>query len=520
LLIFELYFSIAFFDSYISYRRARQVDTRKLFVVSNLLLFTFIASIYADDQLDRQLIKELQRAGFTGRVESTLTTRLGRPINKKLANLGRLLFFDNILGLHTDNSCAGCHSPAFSFGDSQSIAIGVDNNGIVGPHRKGPRNQRKAPPVTNSAFFPKLMLNSRFIARSGDPFDNSQGFKFPLPEGVKQFPANDPHVKHLLSAQGHIPETELVEMAGFSGTKGTIGTDFDQFDNGKGIALPPADANGFRNDAIRQVVLARVNDVPQYRKLFGEVFNKGEPMKKGGIQFRMIGQALGEFQISLTFADAPIDQFAKGDMSSMTDSQKRGALLFFGEAKCVQCHAVAGSSNEMFSDFENHVLGVPQIAPDFGIGKGNVLFDGKNSDEDFGSEQITKKSEDRFKFRSSPLRNVALQPAFFHNGAFTRLEDAISHHLNVLQSNRNYDPAVAGVDQDLCLRKGPSNAMLSRLDPLIKEPIQLRQQDFDDLVEFVRVGLLDPRALPANLCQMIPERVPSGIKVIKFEGCQ
>jgi hypothetical protein len=100
------------------------------------------------------------------------------------------------------------------------------------------------------------------------------------------------------------------------------------------------------------------------------------------------------------------------------------------------------------------------------------------------------------------------------------LEDAVSHHLNVIQSNRNYDPAVAGVDQDLCLRKEPSNTVLSRLDPLMKEPIQLRQQDFQDLVEFVRVGLLDPRALPANLCSMIPKNVPSGIKVIKFEGCQ
>jgi cytochrome c peroxidase len=233
----------------------------------------------------------------------------------------------------------------------------------------------------------------------------------------------------------------------------------------------------------------------------------------------MIGQALAEFEISLTFANAPIDRFARGETNAMTDNQKRGALLFFGEAKCVQCHAVAGHSNEMFSDFENHVLGVPQIAAEFGVKKGNVLLDGKNNDEDFGAEEFTGNAEDRYKFRSSPLRNVALQAAFFHNGAFSRLEDAVRHHLNVIQSNRNYDPVAAGVDEDLCRRKGPSNPVLNRLDPLIKEPIQLRKQDFQDLVEFVRVGLLDQRALPANLCQMIPKHVPSGIPVIKFEGC-
>ena len=63
--------------------------------------------------------------------------------------------------------------------------------------------------------------------------------------------------------------------------------------------------------------------------------------------------------------------------------------MFFGKAGCVACHAVGGQSNEMFSDFRMHVVGVPQIAPEFGAGKGNVIFDGPGQDEDFGLEQIT-----------------------------------------------------------------------------------------------------------------------------------
>ena len=43
----------------------------------------------------------------------------------------------------------------------------------------------------------------------------------------------------------------------------------------------------------------------------------------------------------------------------------------------------------MFSDFQMHVIGVPQIAPEFGAGKGNVIFDGPRQDEDFGLEQVT-----------------------------------------------------------------------------------------------------------------------------------
>ncbi|MGH9146409.1 MAG: cytochrome-c peroxidase [Vicinamibacterales bacterium] len=473
----------------------------------------------AAQNLDSQLAAVLARAGFTGRIESTLAQRLGRPLNPTLAELGRLLFFDNINGLHEDNSCAGCHSPAFGFGDMGSMAIGVDSNRIVGPNRLGPRNQRRAPMIANAAFFPKLMLNARFVALSGDPFDNSAGFLFPPPEGTTRFPPNDPNIRTLLAAQGHIPQTELVEMAGFTGTAGTIGPEFDQFDNGQGVALPAPDSSGFRNEPIRDRVLALINATLEYRRRFGRVFNGGRPLDDGAITFAMIGMAIGEFQTSLTLADAPIDRFARGDWRAMSVPQKRGALLFFGAAGCVQCHAVAGTANEMFSDFENHVLGVPQLAPVFGVGTGNVIFDGPNRDEDFGAEQISGDRRDRYRFRTSPLRNVALQPAFFHNGAFTRLEEAVRHHLDPHRSALAYDPVLAGVDVDLTIRLGPIAPVLRRLDPLLEEPQRLTWSEFEDLLAFVREGLLDSRATPENLCRLIPRRVPSGLPVLTFEGC-
>ena len=120
--------------------------------------------------IDQELQRALQRAGFTGRVEQTLEQRLGRPLDRELADVGR-----------------------------------------------------------NSGFLPRLMLNGRFIALSGDPFDNSLGFQVPAPEGLTRFPANDPEIRTLLAAQGHIPQTELVEMAGFTGTAGTIAPQFDAF---------------------------------------------------------------------------------------------------------------------------------------------------------------------------------------------------------------------------------------------------------------------------------------------------
>ncbi len=459
--------------------------------------------------LDVRLWRVLRQAGFTGRVGSTLEARLGRPVDPTLAAIGNSLFFDPILSLRGDNACAGCHSPAHGFSDSQSIAIGVQNNGIVGPGRRGPRNRRRSPMVLNSAFYPKMMWNGRFRSTSGDPFDNSRGFVFPAPEGALRFPALDPGVSHLLSAQAHLPSTELVEMAGFTGTGGP-------FDDGFGHPVPPPDAAGFRNEPIRKAVLALLNAAPGYRAAFAKVSTRVAQGDK--ITFAMIGGAIAEFEFSLTFADAPVDRFMRGDHAAMADAQKRGALLFFGKAGCVRCHAVAGDANEMFSDFEMHVVAVPQIAPAFGPGTGNVKLAGPGEDEDFGFEEVTGDPADRYKFRTSPLRNLALQPAFFHNGAFTTLEDAIRHYNDPAESARGYDPVQKGVAPDLAARLGPIEPVIERLSPLLTEPTRLSSQELLDLIDFVRDGLLDPRATPENLLERVPAELPSGLPGLVFES--
>ena len=120
-------------------------------------------------QLTRNLSAVLRDQGFTGKIGTSIEKRLGRRIDSKLAEAGRLLWFDTIGGLNNDNTCGGCHSPTNGMGDTQSIAIGIDSNGVVGPHRSGPRNQRRTPTAANSAFYPNLMWNSRFASLSGDP---------------------------------------------------------------------------------------------------------------------------------------------------------------------------------------------------------------------------------------------------------------------------------------------------------------------------------------------------------------
>jgi len=428
--------------------------------------------------VDDDLQAYLSTLGFTGRMASTLEARLGRRVDHQVAEVGRMLWFDPIGGLNDDNTCGGCHSPTNGFGDTQSIAIGIDNNGIVGPGRTGPRNQRRSPMVINTAFYPTLMWNSRFRARSGDPFDNRAGLLFPAPEGLTLS-----YQPHLLTAQAFIPPTERVEVAGFV-IRGN-------------------------NDDIRNEVLRRLNANRNYRELFSRAF----PQVKAGspITFDDFGRAIAEFEFTLVSTDAPIDRYARGDRNALSEGQKLGAVLFFGRAGCVQCHAVSGQSNEMFSDFREHVTGVPQVAPTIG----NVTFDGAGLNEDFGLEQVTGDPADRYAFRTSPLRNVALQPAFMHNGAFARLEDAIRYHLDPIGQAGSYAPDLLAAD--LRGPRGPTAPVLARLDPRLQVPVALSDAELDALVDFVRNGLLDPAARPQYLRRLIPERLPSGRAPFRFE---
>src|SRR5581483_10798290 len=76
------------------------------------LVPALLASVPADS-LDRELSAALAAAGFTGRIQASYQSRLestlGRAIDPKLADLGRLLWFDTLHSLHADNTCGGCH---------------------------------------------------------------------------------------------------------------------------------------------------------------------------------------------------------------------------------------------------------------------------------------------------------------------------------------------------------------------------------------------------------------------------
>jgi cytochrome c peroxidase len=149
------------------------------------------------------------------------------------------------------------------------------------------------------------------------------------------------------------------------------------------------------------VLEARIGGQACYRKLFAAAF-PGE-----AVSMTTITKALAAFQRTLVSRDAPYDRRARGQAVETSIEAIRGETLFFGEAGCARCHAAPDFTDAPKAVF--HRIDRP-FTGDQGLG------------------EITGKAEDRGKFRTPSLRNVALSAPYLHDGSARTLTGAIRRH--------------------------------------------------------------------------------------------
>ena len=91
------------------------------------------------------------------------------------------------------------------------------------------------------------------------------------------------------------------------------------------------------------------------------------------------------------------------------------------------------------------------------------------------------------------------------------------YHLNAIGSAASYNPVAAGLDADLQGPQGPIASVLARIDPALTTPITLSSDEFEQLIAFLRTGLLDPKANAHDLRKLIPAQLPSGRPLHVFQ---
>jgi cytochrome c peroxidase len=167
--------------------------------------------------------------------------------------------------------------------------------------------------------------------------------------------------------------------------------------------------------------------------------------------------------------------------------------------------ALALHPGTLLTDQQHHNIAVPQLGPSKGA----------EAPLDFGHGRETGFPGDRFAFRTPPLRNVMLTGPWMHNGAYTDLRAAVTHHLHPEEALRHYGSTYARsldthLQESLRADEQTIRAVLSTLDPQLWRPTPLSDQEIDQIMSFLH-SLTSPQA--AGLLGQTPYKVPSGLPV-------
>jgi cytochrome c peroxidase len=202
----------------------------------------------------------------------------------------------------------------------------------------------------------------------------------------------------------------------------------------------------------------------------------------------------GFFVKQYSTRSSPWDRFLAGNDAALTMPQLQGAQTFL-TLKCSICHSGATLGDEQF-----HNVAVAQIGP--GQGNGIGLRD------DFGRMNVTGLPEDRYRFRTSPLRNVELTGPYGHDGSIASLREFVEHYSESDVKLLAFDPTRLEPALRLTMVNNAADVLQQR-DTLLAGVVLT-----DDLVDklMAYMGALTDDAA-RDLSRSVPVRVPSGLEV-------
>ena len=406
------------------------------------------------------------------------------PIHENRVKLGRLLFYDNILSGNLNISCGSCHHHSLHGTDGLSLGVGEGGSGIGIKRSSGKNNSRikKRIPRNSPALFnlgakeiSLLLYDGRITF--GEEYGN--GFNSPAEEWLHE------GVENLLAAQALLPMASEFEMAGNTGENEVAGAIYDRIDLGWPI------------------IAKRVRVIPEYGSLFIAAFDDvTDPTQ---VNISHIANAISEFiNFEWRSYDSPFDHYLNGEEDALSSKQRRGMELFFGKAKCSQCH-----NGKLFTDQKFHAIALPQ----FGPGRTRIM---DPYVRDVGRMGETDDLEDAYRFRTQSLRNVALTAPYGHNGSYTTLDGIIRHHLDPINSLENWDSSqvilpeakwLEDIDFVVLEDRLERERLKSRIDI---EPIDLTEEEISELVSFMH-ALTGTESIWGKLGR--PDKVPSGLPV-------
>jgi cytochrome c peroxidase len=147
-----------------------------------------------------------------------------------------------------------------------------------------------------------------------------------------------------------------------------------------------------------EVIEERIRAVPEYVARFRTALP--------GVQIDIdaIAKAIAGYERAVEPGIAPFDRWIEGDEDAISQSAKRGFVLFSSKAECFLCHSGWRFTNDSFHD-------IGTTTTDLGRAR-----------------QVKTDPLMQYAFKTPTLRSVALRPPYMHNGSVRDLYEVMKHY--------------------------------------------------------------------------------------------
>ena len=187
----------------------------------------------------------------------------------------------------------------------------------------------------------------------------------------------------------------------------------------------------------------RIAKIKGYKTLFSKAFGSDK------VTIDRMVKAIASFERTILSGNSAYDQFKAGNKKALSASAQRGMNLFFGRANCDACHSGAN-----FSDSDYHNLGI-----------------GMNAQKpDLGRYLVTKKPEDKGRFKTPTLRGLLYTKPYMHDGSEKTLEEVVDFY----NRGGNKNPYLDKEIHPLGLSDGEKRDLVAFLESLNGQPVLVK----------------------------------------------
>jgi cytochrome c peroxidase len=287
----------------------------------------------------------------------------------KKESLGQVLFLDKNLSKDRTQSCATCHNPSAGFSDDRDN--GVSKMASLGDDLKS-LGDRSAPSASYAKFSPKFHFDEKKKKYIGGQFWDGRA-------------------------------ATLEEQAG-------------------GPPLNP----GEMAISNKKEFIDRLKENQYYVQTFKELFGQDifENEEKAYDAFTSV---VASFERTDEFSpfDSKYDRYLK-DEYDLTVLEDLGRTLFFSNNNnsCASCHVLKGEDKEgeTFTNYEYHNIGTPE----------NKYLRSKNGVKEIDGGLLNNPAvndiNQKGKYKTPTLRNVAVTAPYMHNGVFKDLKTVVEFY--------------------------------------------------------------------------------------------